>query len=203
MNRNFGTGANPAVVANARTRGRLQICDPSRRWKEIVFRVFRIDSTLNRVAVPTDFILFERKRRPIRDRDLFAHEVDSSHEFSHRMLDLQARVHLEEIKLTRGFSDEKLNRAGANIIHRARDLDRGFAHLHAQRRIVDRGRAFFDDFLVAALNRALALAEMNHVSASIREELDFDVAWLVDDFFEIERSVAESSGSLGPRIGKG
>jgi hypothetical protein len=68
------------------------------------------------------------------------------------MLDLQARVHLKKVELARGIRDEKFNRARAHVIDRPCHSDSGRAHPFAQRRIVNGRRAFFDYFLMAALN---------------------------------------------------
>ena len=57
---------------------------------------------------------------------------------------------------------------------------------------VERGRgAFLPDLLVAALQRAVALAEMDGVALAVAEHLDFDVARLLEIFLEIDRVVAE------------
>ena len=63
---------------------------------------------------------------------------------------------------------------------------------------VQRGRgAFLPDFLMAALQRAVALAEMDGVALAVAEHLDFDVARLLQVFFEIDRIVAERRLRLG------
>ena len=66
------------------------------------------------------------------------------------------------------------------------------APILAARRGVERGRgAFFPDLLVAPLQRAVALAEMDGAAAAVAEHLDFDVARLLQIFFQIDRGVAE------------
>ena len=47
------------------------------------------------------------------------------------------------------------------------------------------------DFLIAALDRALALAEMDDVAMLVAEHLDFDVAGIDDEFFDEDAVVAE------------
>jgi hypothetical protein len=55
-----------------------------------------------------------------------------------------------------------------------------------------RRRRFFDDLLVAALQRAVAFAEVDHISVVISEHLDLDVARLLQEFLHIDFGVAES-----------
>src|SRR5438874_799011 len=75
-----------------------------------------------------------------------------------RVLDLDAGVHLEEIESPLRV-DEKLDRAGADVIDGLRRLHGDAAHLLA-RPLVDRQRRrLLDDLLVPALDRALALVE--------------------------------------------
>ena len=53
-----------------------------------------------------------------------------------------------------------------------------------------RGR-FLDQFLVPALHAAIALTEMNVVAVRVAEYLDFDVADLREESFEIDLGIAE------------
>ena len=63
---------------------------------------------------------------------------------------------------------------------------------------VERGRgAFLPDLLMAALQRTIALAEVNRLAPAVAEHLDFDMARLVQIFFEIDRIVAERRLGLG------
>ena len=65
---------------------------------------------------------------------------------------------------------------------------------------VERGRgAFLQHLLVAALQRAVALAEMDGVALAVAEHLDLDVARLLQIFLEIDRVVAERGLGFGAR----
>src|SRR5713101_8174333 len=192
MNRDFVPLADPAVIADSRTAGDAQKSDPPRRGKEIVFRVFGVDSTLDGVAAPLNVFLFERQTRSGGHRDLLTHQIKTSHQFSNRMFDLQASIHLEKIKLARRIGKKKFDCAGANVIHGSRDLDRGLAHALAQRRIINRRWAFFDDLLMATLNRTLTLAEVHNLAVAVGKHLNLDMAWARDDFLKIDFGVAKS-----------
>src|SRR5262249_57675387 len=63
-------------------------------------------------------------------------------------------------------------------------------------------KALLPNFLVAALQRAIALAQMNGVAAPVPQHLDFDVAWLGEILLEIKRLVAECGLRLRARSGK-
>ena len=68
---------------------------------------------------------------------------------------------------------------------------------------VERGRgAFLPDLLVAALQRAVALAEMDGAAMAVAEHLDLDVARPLEVFLEIDRVVAEGGLRFGPRGGE-
>src|SRR5690349_8345716 len=112
------------------------------------------------------------------------------------MLDLKTRVHLEKIELTRRVREQELNSARARVVHRATDLHCRFAHTRAQVGIVDRRRALFDHFLMAPLDRAFTLAEMDHVAMIVGKDLDLDMSRTFDCFFQIERGIAKGRGSL-------
>ena len=71
-------------------------------------------------------------------------------------------------------------------------LAHGFAGGFADER---RGR-LFNDFLVAALDGALALVEVNHVAKRIAQHLNFDVARLLDKFFDEHAIVAKAVARL-------
>ena len=75
------------------------------------------------------------------------------------------------------------------------------APIRARAPAVKNGRgAFFPDLLVAALQRAIALAEMDGAAAAVAKHLDFDVARLLQVFFQIDRGIAERRFGL---VGRG
>ncbi len=70
---------------------------------------------------------------------------------------MQAGVDFEEIEIEMGV-DEKFDSAGIDVTAGARESDSGVTHFFAELRGNDGGGRFFDDFLVAALHGAFALA---------------------------------------------
>ena len=62
----------------------------------------------------------------------------------------------------------------------------------------DRAGRLLDDLLVAALDRAVALEEVDHVAVAIAEHLDLDVARLEDRLLDVDERVAEGALGLAP-----
>ena len=104
-----------------------------------------------------DVALRERQLLAGGDADLHLHDVDAGHQFGHRVLDLHARVHLDEEELA--VLVQELEGAGAAVADLLAGGDAALADLldHAARDA--RRRRLLDDLLVAALHRAVALAE--------------------------------------------
>jgi hypothetical protein len=66
------------------------------------------------------------------------------------------RIHFEEIKLT-VCVEQELNRAGVGVADRLRNLCRALGHATTRVRVEDRRRRLLHHFLMAPLNRTLAL----------------------------------------------
>ena len=60
----------------------------------------------------------------------------------------------------------------------------------------------FPDLLVAALQRAVALAEMDGLAVAVADHLDLDVARLAEIFLHVDGVVAEGGAGLGARGGE-
>ncbi len=114
------------------------------------------------------------------------------------MLDLEAGVHLEEVEATLGVDDE-LDRSGRVIAGGAGEPDRLGAHRPAGRLVEQRARCLLDDLLMAALDRALALAQMDDVPLAIAQNLDLDMPRLGDEFLEEHPIVAEGRAGFASR----
>src|SRR5439155_16705038 len=103
-----------------------------------------------------------------------------------------------EIELAVIVHDE-FDRAGVGVISFLGDFDGGFAHALAKflELVIDeRRRAFFDNFLISSLNRAIALSEMDDVTLRIAKDLKLDVVRILDQLFDINTGIAEGLFSL-------
>ena len=113
------------------------------------------------------------------------------------MLDLDARVHLDEIEILRTTAVvvQELQRAGAAIAHRARQLRGRFAQALA-RGGVQRGRGrFLEHLLATPLQRAFAFIQMDGVLA-VSQHLHFDVP-RAQVAFQVDPAIAERRLRLG------
>src|SRR5687768_10681062 len=154
----FAARLYPAVPADARAARDMQIVDAAGGRKESVCSVFTRDSALDRPAARFDLFLFEGETLTSRYTQLPLHQIDPGHELSDRMLDLKARVHLQEIEIVFAV-EEELARAGVYVARCAREAHCRFAHpLPQLRRHRDTGR-FLQHLLVASLDGAFTLAE--------------------------------------------
>src|SRR6185312_16066144 len=129
--------------------------DRARRGSEVLRRILGVDPALDRMPVPADVVLPERHRLAGGDQDLLAHDVDAGDRLGHAVLDLHARVHLQEEVLA--VLQQAFDRAGAAVVHGPRGIDRDLADLRPQVLVYQRRGRLLDQLLVAALDRAVAL----------------------------------------------
>src|SRR5262249_28738828 len=89
--------------------------------------------------------------------------------------------------------------AGVRITGRFRHTDRRLTHAAAHR-FVDDGRwGFLDYLLMATLHGALALAQVNHVAVFITEDLDLDMARILDELLDVNLAVRKGPLSFARR----
>ena len=173
-------GIDRAIEAHAQPAGRVVAIDLAGRGAESA-GVFGIDAAFDGAADETHVVLGDAQGRAVGDADLFAHEVDGSDHLGDGMLDLQARIHLDEVEFSALV--EIFHRAYAQI---AEFLDRrgGDGADFGALGVIQRGRGrFFHHLLVAALQRAIAFAQMDDIAVAVGDDLDFDVARLRQIFF--------------------
>src|SRR5262249_45586644 len=89
---------------------------------EIVFWLLGADAALDRVAPWLQCVLRERQPAASGYTKLFSNEIDTEHTLGHRVLDLQARVHLEEVEIPVRCQDE-FHGAGISIAGSARQAN--------------------------------------------------------------------------------
>ena len=122
--------------------------------------------------------------------DLFLNEVDSRDHFADRVLNLDARIHFDEIKLA--VFIEKFKGAGAAIADSPAGFGAAIANAFDQAVADSRSRGFFKNFLVAALHRAITFAKINGVFA-VREYLNFHVTRILQVFLHVDFRITEKA----------
>src|SRR4051794_29113508 len=114
------------------------------------------------------------------------------------MLDLQSRIHLHEVEAFSVFFGDELDRAGADIRDGARRRDRCLADIEPPLGGKPRRRRLLDDLLVPALDRAVALEQMDDIAVAVAEDLRLDMARAFQIAFEQYGVVAERAFRLAP-----
>src|SRR3954452_7974355 len=106
------------------------------------------------------------------------------------MLDLDPAVDLDEEEAPVAV-DEELECPDVLVAGRDDRSDGPFAQLRPGGDREDRRGRLLDDLLVAALDRAVALAEVDAAAEPIDRHLDLDVPVLVEPLLQVDRIVAE------------
>ena len=163
--------------------------------------VLGVDAALDRMAAQPDVLLAHGQRLAGGDHDLLADQIEPRHQLGDRVLDLDARVHLHEV--VRAVRVEKaLDRSGRPVAGGPRRVDGDRADPCPESRVDGRGGRLLDELLVAALHRAVALAEVDHVAVRVGEHLHLDVTWVLEVALDVDRRVAEVRPALAARGGK-
>ena len=112
------------------------------------------------------------------------------------MLDLDARVQLEEVEVAP--VEHELGGACTHVPDRSRERDGRVAHLRALLRVERRRRRLFEDLLMPPLNRAVAFPERGDVTMRVGEQLDLDVPRALEVALEEYGVIAERSRRFAP-----
>ena len=190
MRGNDRVARDPGVDADALRFGEPPREDASGRGREVGVRVLGVEPRLDRVASDGDVPLRERQRPALRDLKLQPHEIDACYAFGDGVLDLDARIHLKEVEAP-AVGEQKLDRARADVADRRGRLDRRRAHHHAKFGRDGRGGRLLDQLLMPALDRAVALAEMDNRPLLVAEHLHLDVTRPEKRLLQQKASVAE------------
>src|SRR5262249_7015708 len=124
-------------------------------------------------------------------------EIDARYHFSNRMFDLDSRVHFNEIEFSSLI--EKLDGAKPAVAQLAHRHCTDFADFQALRCVKGGAWALLPQFLIPALKRAIAFAQMNSLAMTVAENLNFDVARLIEVFFEVDSVIAKGRFGLNSR----
>src|SRR5690625_848388 len=126
------------------------------------------------MAGKPDILLAERQGLTGGDLYLRTHQVHAGNALGHRMLNLDTGVHLDKIEFA--VFIQKLERSCTKIAN----APTGFCAYLADARALfgrDSGRRrLLNDFLMATLHGALALAQMHRVAVAVGQHLNFNMA---------------------------
>ena len=118
------------------------------------------------------------------------------------MLDLDARVHLDEEPVVFVHVVEEFDGARIIIADALGQRDGGVAEFLAHFRIEVHRRRDFDDFLIAPLHRTIALVQMDDIAVLVTEDLHLDVFGSRNVAFEENGGIAKGIERLVLRLGQ-
>src|SRR6185437_4935103 len=164
------------IDANARSDGPRHFRHSSRARLKIPRRILRVHPALDRPSSRLNVPLIEAQARALSDRNLLGDEIDSGHRLGHRVLYLYACVHLQKVESVPLDIHQELDRPRAPIGEPLREAHARLLNAAAKASGQPRRGRLLDELLIAALNRAVALAEMDDAAFAIAEDLDLDMA---------------------------
>ena len=205
VRRGRGPGKAMRIHADAGAGGHVEAIQRAAAGRGLALRIQRLG-----VDAPLDGTALRARRRggieadvtqpaPGRQLNLRLHQIDAEHGLGDGVLDLQARVglHEDEGQLAGRRIDQKFEGAQVLIAHGARHPQRRGDQALAQRFGQHRAGRDFDQLLKAPLQRAVALAQGDHVVA-IAEQLNFDVARALHQALDIHAVHAKGRARLTP-----
>ena len=137
------------------------------------------------MSVGHDILLHEAELLAGGDANLRLHQIDARHHLADGVLDLDAGVDFDEVKVVL-LVDDEFDRAGREIAGGFRQPHRGLAHLPAGF-LWQPGRwAFLDQLLVPPLRRAVAFPQVDDIAVLVAQNLDLDVPGPLDVAFDID-----------------
>ncbi|GAA3245755.1 hypothetical protein GCM10020256_72900 [Streptomyces thermocoprophilus] len=190
-----------AVEADAGAAGRAVGADAAGVGAEAVGGVLGGDTALERCAAQPHRVLGEAEvgeGLSGGDAQLGLDEVDVGDLLGDGVLDLDARVHLDEDVVAVAV-EEELDGARVAVADLPGEADGVGADAVAQLGGEAGGGRQFDDLLVPSLHRAVAFVEVDDIAGAVGEDLHLDVAGFDDGFLQEDRRVAEGGGGLAGR----
>ena len=140
---------------------------------------------------------------PLRNQDLAFDDIVAGDLFGDGVLDLDARVDLDEVKIAAVGVHEKFDGGGVVQADGAADGQGGVEDAPAQGRVETGGGGDFDDLLMAPLNGTIALEKVNETAVLVAEQLDLDVAGAADELFDENLGGAEGGAGLAAGLIQG
>src|SRR5512142_203486 len=164
--------------------------DDTRGWQEAVVGILCVDATLDGVPTHFDVFLVIAQLPPASNAHLLGDYVHTGYELRDRVLDLQARVHLQEEEVA-VLVHQELDRPCAGVIDCLGGRDRHVSHAPPELLVHERRRRLLDQLLMPSLERAIELAQVDDIAMRICQDLDLNVARIFEQLLQIDVPVAE------------
>ena len=188
VGRNSVAGIDRRIDPHAKSAGHVHGIDASGRGRK-GSGIFGVDAAFDGMARKCDVVLAVSEARSRRDADLFLDEIETGQHFGHRMFDLQARIHLDEIE--GAILVQELDGSDTGVAELRHGLGDALADRGALGGVEGRRGRLLPHLLVSTLQRAIAFAEVNGLAAAVAQHLNLDVARLFEILFDIDAVVAE------------
>src|ERR671920_990525 len=167
-------GVEVRVDPDAWSSGRIIDLDEPGLGQKVAAGVLGVDPELYRVPVGREGTLGDLQTLARDHLELFGDDVDAGDHLRHRMLHLEAGVHLDKVEFSvrvdELYGPSTLVTQGADQIGRGRHEILSHVPWQARR------RRFLDKLLVAALDGAVPLGEGYRLTVRVGEDLNFHVA---------------------------
>src|SRR5208283_3012131 len=191
-------GVDVRVDAHSWPAGEVECRDEPGRGRE-GYRILRIDANLDRVTA-WPHVWMETQWVPCGQLHLLPHQIQAKDRLGDGVLDLYARIHFDEVKVL-VLVEQEFQGANRAVADGCGGLACCAQKLYAPRVVERHRRCLLDQFLVSALDGALALAHGDGRRA-ITQNLHLDVAGPSDVALQVDCRVVESGLSFGPGRGQ-
>eukprot|EP00756_Hemistasia_phaeocysticola_P007189 Hpha_TRINITY_DN14154_c0_g1::TRINITY_DN14154_c0_g1_i1::g.10939::m.10939 len=183
------------VDANAGSRRLHVTSHPPDRRGIVPRRVLRVHAALRRMTVDLDLILRHGQGQSTRCAKHFVDQVKVGDFLGNGVLNLQPGVHFQEVEVPAAVH-KHLHCPGSVVTHHAGEGRGLLTHRLAGLGVDETRGGLLDHLLVTTLDGALALRQVHSVTALVRDDLDLDVAGVVDELLHQHPVVAEGRQGL-------
>ena len=173
----FFTGTDEGIDTDPGAAGPLNCAQTTSCGHEFLSGILTGDSHFDRMTASRGDLA---KWKTLSNSDLFANQIDSGDLFRNRVFDLQARVDFQEIGLA--IFDQELTGADTHILDRVKECARVLLKCCVEFFGDERSRSFFNNLLVATLDRAISCRNDCESSERIASALGFDVTTVRNEF---------------------
>src|SRR3989338_5301723 len=191
IRRNFIVAVHGCIDTHAGAARRVVTGDLAKTRQETVLGVFRIDAELHGVAAEPDIFLFVLQLKAVGDANLLLYDVDARNGFRYGVFNLYAGVHFHEIEII-VLVEQEFDGTRIFIANGTASLNAQIADVFALRLGDLRRRCNFDQFLVAALDGAVAFKQVNHVAVAVAQYLHFNMPRVDHAFLQKNFRLAKS-----------
>ena len=130
------------------------------------------------------------------DQDLRTHQIHAGDHLRHRVLHLNAGIHLDEVVMALAVH-QKFQRSGVGVAHLFGDLHRVLIQLLADLLGHGERRGELHHLLIPPLERAVPLVEMDHVAVLVGKDLHLDVLRFHEELLHEDVVVSKGLFRLG------